>query len=69
MPTAKRKYISRKEIQDTLGCSKTKAIEIMHMFIGQHKAVVHGRLYRVRIEIFEEWLFNQDGFKEPKGNR
>lgn len=41
---------------EILGISKSKANALMHMFEYQGKLFRDGRLMRVEIGVFEEWL-------------
>lgn len=56
MPAPKQRYYSTRDIMRILGISKSKANAIMHMFEYQGKLFRDGRLLRVEIGAFEEWL-------------
>lgn len=56
MESSKRRFYSTKDIMEILGISKSKANALMHMFEYQGKLFRDGRLMRVEIGIFEEWL-------------
>lgn len=54
-------YYSSKDIQEILGISKQKAYEILHMFEQKGQLFRVGRVMRVKIKYFEEWLSRIDG--------
>jgi len=56
MSAAKRRYYSARDIMEILGVSKSKANAIMHMFEYQGKLFRDGRLMRVEVGAFEEWI-------------
>lgn len=56
MPAPKQRYYSTRDIMEILGISKSKANAIMHMFEYQGKLFRDGRLMRVEIAVFEDWL-------------
>ena len=56
MPAPKRRFYSARDIMEILSVSKSKANAIMHMFEYQGKLFRDGRLMRVEVGVFEEWL-------------
>lgn len=56
MPAQKRRYYSARDIMEILGISKSKANAIMHMFEYRGQLFRDGRLMRVEISVFENWL-------------
>lgn len=56
MPSPKRRFYSAKDIQEILGISKGKANAIMHMFEYRGQLLRDGRLMRVEIQVFEDWI-------------
>lgn len=56
MPAPKRRFYSAKDIQEILGISKGKANAIMHMFEYRGQLLRDGRLMRVEIQVFEDWI-------------
>ena len=56
-----KRYYSSKDIQGILGVSKSKANEIMHMFDQRGLLFRSGKVMRVRVTYFEDWLEHQDG--------
>ena len=55
MPMAQR-YYSSKDVQNVLGCSKSYANQIMHMFDANNKMIRLGRSMRIEAQAFETWL-------------
>lgn len=56
MPAPKKRFYSARDIQTMLGISRSKANQIMHHFERQGQLYRDGRLMRVKIEDFEQWL-------------
>lgn len=52
----KDRYIGTAEIVDRLGCGRTQANEIMHMFEMRGQMYKIGRVLRVKERIFNDWL-------------
>lgn len=46
-------------------CSLRTAYEILDTFEVRGQLLQHGRLRRIRRAVFEAWLSEQDGYKEP----
>ena len=55
MPALKKKYYGTTDIMTVLGCSRSKATTIMHMFDARGQLLRDKRLLRVKISDFEEW--------------
>ncbi len=55
MPAPKRRYYSTKDVETILGVSRSKSIQIMHMFEKRGQLFRQGNTMRVEITIFEEW--------------
>ena len=55
MPAPKRHYYSAKDIQEILGVSRSKSIQIMHMFGERGQLFQQGNTLRVEIKAFEAW--------------
>lgn len=55
MPAPKKRYYSTKDIQEILGISRSKSIQIMHMFDKHGQLFRQSNTMRVEIAIFEEW--------------
>ena len=56
MPAPKKRFYSARDIQTMLGISRSKANQIMHHFERQGQLYRDGRLMRVKIGDFEQWL-------------
>lgn len=56
MPAPKRRFYSAKDVMTILGVSRAKAYEILHMFEYQGKLLRDGKLMRVEISVFEDWI-------------
>jgi hypothetical protein len=56
MPAPIKRYYNRMDVQQILGISKGKAHEIMKMFELRGQMFQDGKVRRVRIEVFEDWL-------------
>jgi len=65
MPAPKRRYYSTKDVQEILGISRTKAIQIMHIFEYRGQLFRCGSTMRVEIKVFEDWL--KESTSERKG--
>lgn len=61
-PTVEKRYYRTGDIARILAISSGKANQIMHMFEEQGQLFREGRLMRVRIDVFEQWL-NERGNK------
>lgn len=55
MPAPKKRYYSTKDIEIILAISRSKAIQIMHMFEKRGQLFRQGNTLRVEISIFEDW--------------
>lgn len=49
-------YYGTREIRAILGIGKTKANELMHLFVERGQAYKVGRLFKVRVNVFNDWL-------------
>ena len=56
MTVKRERYISAKDIMQTLSVSKCKALQIMHMFGARGLLFKNGRVLRVKESDFAEWL-------------
>lgn len=56
MPAPKKRYYSTAEVGEILGISQSKSNQIMHYFEKRGKLFRDGRIMRVKIEDFEEYL-------------
>ena len=57
MPARKQpKYYSTKDISEMLSVSRTRALEMMHMFKHRGQVLQDGKLMRVRAEALESWI-------------
>lgn len=55
MPARKQvKYYSTKDISEILSISRTRALEMMHMF--RHRGAAHGKLMRVNADALNQWI-------------
>lgn len=54
--TVRVSFYGTREIRAVLGIGKTKANEIMHMFEQRGQVYEVGNRYKVRAQIFEDWL-------------
>ena len=52
----KDRYIGTAEIVDRLGCGRTQANEIMHMFEARGQMYKIGRVLRVKERVFNDWM-------------
>lgn len=68
MPAAIR-YYSPADVSEMLQVGRTKANEILNMFGQKGQLLRQGKVKRVRAEIFEAWLAEQDGFNQFKASR
>ena len=59
MPTPKQKYYSTKDIETVLNISRSKAIQLMHMFGERGQLLREGNTLRVEIKVFEAWWWEQ----------
>lgn len=59
MPAPKKRYYSTKDIQEILGISRSKSIQIMHMFDKRGQLFHQSNTLRVEISIFEDWCKEQ----------
>lgn len=66
MPAPKRRFYSAKDVQEILGIEKTKANQILNMFEYRGQLFRDGKVKRVRVEIFEAWLDEMDGYNNSK---
>lgn len=58
-----KEFLRAEDLQNMLGIGRTRALDIMHMFIQNGSAFVYGRVYRVRAEIFHAWHSPQEELK------
>lgn len=58
-----KEFLKAEDIQTILDIGRTRALDIMHMFIQSGQAIAIGRVYRVRREIFNAWLSPQQEIK------
>lgn len=56
MKVSKRRFYSTQDVMEILGISKSKANQLMHMFEFRGQLFRDGRVMRVRIKDFEQWL-------------
>lgn len=57
MPARKQvKYYSTKDICEILSISRTRALEMMHMFRHRGQVLQDGKIMRVRAEALESWI-------------
>lgn len=57
MPARKKpRYYSTKDISEMLSVSRTRALEMMHMFRHHWQVLQDGKLMRVRAEALESWI-------------
>ena len=66
MPTPRR-YYDAKDIQSMLGVSRNRAYEILHMFEVKGKLLRVGKIIRVRQDLFDEWLIEQEAHELVNG--
>ena len=59
MPAAK-KYYTARDIMGMLDVGKNTAYEILHMFEARGQLFHFGRTIRVRTDVFEKWLREQE---------
>lgn len=55
MPAPKQRYYSTRDVQTILGVSRSKAIQIMHLFGKRGQLFRVGNTMRVEITTFERW--------------
>ena len=53
MPAPKKRFYSAKDIETILGVSRSKAIQIMHIFEKRGQLFRLGNTLRVEIDVFE----------------
>lgn len=58
------RFYSPADVSEMLKIGRTKANEILNMFEVRGQLVRSGKVKRVRAEIFEAWLSEQDGYKQ-----
>lgn len=63
MPAPKRRYYSTRDIETILAISRSKAIQIMHMFEERGQLFRQGNTLRVKIAIFEDWCQEQTNIR------
>lgn len=63
MPAPKQRYYSTRDVQTILGVSRSKAIQIMHLFGKRGQLFRQGNTLRVEIDTFEHWC--QENQKRP----
>ena len=63
MPAPKRRYYSTRDIENILAISRSKAIQIMHMFEERGQLFRQGNTLRVEIAIFEDWCQEQTNIR------
>ena len=57
MPARKKpRYYSTKDISEMLSVSRTRALEMMHMFRHLGQVLQDGKIMRVRAEALESWI-------------
>lgn len=57
MPARKKpRYYSTKDISEMLSVSRTRALEMMHMFRHRGQVLQDGKIMRVRAEALESWI-------------
>lgn len=56
MPASQRRFYSTQDVMEILGISKSKANQLMHMFEFRGQLFRDGRVMRVKIKDFEQWL-------------
>lgn len=56
MKASKRRFYSTQDVMEILGISKSKANQLMHMFEFRGQLFRDGRVMRVKIKDFEQWL-------------
>lgn len=61
LPAPKRRFYSAKDIETILGVSRSKAIQIMHIFEKRGQLFRLGNTLRVEIDVFERWQTEQTG--------
>ncbi len=61
MPAPKKRFYSAKDIETILGVSRSKAIQIMHIFEKRGQLFRLGNTLRVEIDVFERWQTEQTG--------
>lgn len=66
MPAAKR-YYDAKDIMSILGVGRNTAYELMHMFEVRGKLFRIGKTIRVRQDLFDKWLIDQEGHELMNG--
>lgn len=56
MPAPIKRYYSSSEIMEILGCGRNYANNLMHMFAQRGQLLRDGKLMRVKIADFEQWV-------------
>lgn len=57
MPARRKpRYYSTKDISEMLSVSRTRALEMMHMFRHRGQVLQDGMIMRVRAEALESWI-------------
>lgn len=57
MPAPKRpRYYSTKDISEMLSVSRTRALEMMHMFRQRGQVLQDGKIMRVRADALNQWI-------------
>lgn len=59
MPAAIKRFYSTADLVEILGCSKSYANQLMHMFEQRGQLLRQGRLMRVSIKHFDAWVEEQ----------
>lgn len=54
-------YLSIRDIQGLLHISYGEAHEIMQMFAAKRKVLIRGRMKRVSVNVFAQYVSSQDG--------
>ncbi len=54
------KYYNARDIMNLLGVGKNTAYEIMHMFEMKNKMFRFNKTIRVRQDVFDKWLIDQE---------
>ena len=61
MARVQKRFYSTQDLMVMLEISKTKALQLMHMFEQRGDLLRDGRLMRVETSVFEAWIKSRQG--------